>query len=365
MKLTSILGIFLVLMIPIALATVSDNVGKEDSTLVGGHLVITDVDVKVGSKSDKNLEDGDDISDEAAPGDRVEFIIEIGNNFTNEEDVEIEDITITITIEGIDDDDDLEEESNEFDLKDGKDEKKRIRFEIPLEVDEDTFDVLIEVEGDTDDNGSQEVTMELTIEIEKEDNEVRFLRNSLTPSEIKCSRTVQLSTAVINTGNDDEDEAELEVTNTDLGVNFREVFDLTDDPFDDDSKFRKTFTFSVPSEVPSGIYPIISKVTFDDGRDTESDIVDLVVGTCESLAPVEEEPEEEEPVVVVVQPPVTPTVPTGQVVAQPVSAPTLPTTEEKSFFQSSGFLIMLVVGEVLLVIIAIMVVVAVVRRRSH
>ena len=362
MKLTSILGIFLVLMIPIALATVGDNVGKEDSTLIGGHLIIVDVDVKVGSKSDRNLKDGDDISDEAAPGDTVTFIIEVANNFTNEDDVEIEDITITVTIEGIDDDDDLDEESREFDLKDGKDEKKRITFEIPLEVDEDTFDVLIEVEGDTDDNGSQEVTMELTIEIEKEDNEVRFLRNTLTPSEIKCSRTVQLSTAVINTGSSNEDDVELEISNVELGVSFREVFDLSDDPFDDDSKFRKTFTFSVPSDVPASIYPILSKVTFDDGKDSESDIVDLVVGTCETLAVEEEPEEEEEPVVVVVQPTV-PIVPTGQVVAQPVSAPTLP-SEEKSFFQTSGFLILLVVGEILLVIIAILIVVSVVRRRS-
>ena len=360
-KTLSLFGLFLVLlMVPVVMG-IGTNVGKEDSTFIGGHLIITDVDVRVGSKSDKNLVDGDDIDDEAAPGDTVVFSIEVANNFTNEEDVKIEDITITVTIEGIDDDDDLEEESREFDLKDGKDEKKKITFEIPLEVDEDTFDVLIEIEGDTDDNGSQEVTMELTIEVEKEDNEVRFLRNSLTPSEIKCGRTVQLSTAVINTGSGDEDDVSLEITNTELSISFRETFDLSDDPFDDDSKFRKTFTFTIPQDVAPGIYPILSKVTFDDGKDTETETAELIVAQCEIF----EEEEEEEEEVVVVQPPVTQPTDLDVVTAGIVSAPTLPVTEEKSLFQSTGFLAVLIAGEVLLLIIAVLIIIAVVRRRRE
>ena len=77
----------------------------------------------------------------------------------------------------------------------------------------------------------------------------------------------------------------------------------------------------------------------------------------------EEEVEEEEEEVVVLQP-TQPTAPTGGLVVQPVvTAPILPTTEEKSLFQSTGFLSALVVGEVLLIIIAIFIVVAVVRKK--
>ncbi|MBI2135419.1 hypothetical protein HYU09_05495 [Candidatus Woesearchaeota archaeon] len=358
--LSIIIGLILaVFLVPTVLAQ-EENVGV---CVTGCKLFITDVDVKVGSKSDKNLKDGDSISDEAAPGDKVQFAIKVYNNFTDDEDVEIEDITITVTIEGIDDDDDLEEETSEFDLKADKDKKQTLEFEIPLEVDEDTFSVLIVVEGDSD-NGSQEVEMTLDLEVQKEDDEVRFLRNSVTPSEIQCSRTVQLSTSVINTGSSEQDDAELEVSNANLGVSFRDTFDLTDDPFDEDSKFSKTYTFTVADDVASGVYPITSKVTFEDGRSTESETVDLVVRSCDvESAPAEEEEDSGE--VVVVQPPVTqPTVPTGAGTAQPVTQPTLPATEEKSLFQSTGFLAALVAGEVLLVIIAIMIVVAVMRKRS-
>ena len=86
--LNMMIRLFLVLLIVPVVLGIGDNVGKEDSTFVGGHLIITDVDVKVGSKTDKNLVDGDDISDEAAPGDTVVFSIEVANNFTNEDDGE-------------------------------------------------------------------------------------------------------------------------------------------------------------------------------------------------------------------------------------------------------------------------------------
>ena len=343
------------LIVPIVMA-----INEDGKITEGSKLLITDVDVKVGGKNDNNLDFGDTIKREAKPGDIVKFTIEVKNNFTNAEDLEIEDIEVTITILDIDDGDDLDDDAKEFDLKDGKDKKIKIEFKIPLEVDEDTFEVLVEVEGDDENGTTHAVEFELELEIEKEDNEVRFLRNSLTPSEIKCGRTVQLSTAVINTGSSNEDDVSLEVTNTELGVSFRETFDLSDDPFDDDSKFRKTFTFTLPQDVVPGIYSLLSKVIFDDGSDTETETAELIVAQCEIFE--EDEAEEE---VVVVQPPVTPSTDLDVVTAGIVSAPTLPVTEEKSLFESTGFLALLIGGEVLLLIIAVLVIIAVVKRRRE
>src|SRR3989338_2467527 len=323
MKASVVIGLFLILlMVPIVLAqTEFGRVTK------GSKLLINDVDVKVGSKTHKNIDFGEKIKEEAKPGDNVQFKIQATNNFTDTEDLEIEDIEVTVTIEGIDDDDDLEEEGEIKDIKAEKDDDVTIDFTIPLEVDEGDFDVLIEIEGDDENGTAQAVEYELELEVQKEDNEVKFLRNAITPSEIKCGRTVQLSTGVINTGADDEDDVVLEVANTELGVSFRETFDLTNDAFDEDSKFRKTFTFSVPQEVAPGIYTINSKVTYNNGDDTKTETVDLVVAQCEiAKEPVEEEPKEEEKKeeVVVVQPPVTQqTIPTGQVTGELITTPTL------------------------------------------
>ena len=353
------IGLFLVLLIvPIVLGA------NEDGNVItgGGKLLITDVDVKVGSKTHKNMDFNEMIKEEAKPGDVVKFTIEATNNFTNDENLEIEDIVVTVTIEGIDDDDDLEEEGDIKDLKDGKNNDVTIEFTIPLEVDEGDYDVLIVVEGDDENNtvSGHEVQYELELEVQKEDNEVRFTRNSLSPSEIKCGRTVQLSIAVINTGADNEDDVVLEIVNSELGISLSETFDLSDDPFDDDSKFRKTFTLAIPEEIGAGIYSIPSTVTFNDGRDTETETAELLVDQCEIF---EEDEEEEEEEVVVVQPPVD-TTPLDVVTAGAVTTPSLPVTEEKSLFQSSGFLTALIAGEVLLVIVAILIVIAVVRKKE-
>ncbi|MFH0867687.1 MAG: hypothetical protein V1831_00060 [Candidatus Woesearchaeota archaeon] len=364
MKILSvIIGLFLVLaMVPMVLSA-----NENGNIISGGKLIITDMDVKVGSKTDKNMDFGDNIRYEAKPGDKVQFQIEFKNNFTNDEDLKIEDIGVTVTILDIDDGDDLEDDAKDFDLRPGRDEKITIEFEIPLEVDEDTYDVLIEAEGEDENGTTHEVQYELTLEVQKEDYEVLFTRNSLTPSEIKCGRTIQLLTAVINTGADDEDAVVLEVSNTELGVSFRDTFDLTNDPFDDDSKFTKTYTFTVPKEVLPGVYTIQSKVTFEDGDSTETATSDLVVAQCEIVAePVKEESKEEVKTgeVVVVQQP-TVTEPTNVITAGTVTAPTLPATEEESLFGTSGFLIALIAGEVLLLIVAILIIVAVVKRKGE
>ncbi len=361
MKASVMVGLVLILLIvPIVMAA------NEDGKVIkgGGKLLITDVDVKVGSKTHKNLDFGDKIKEEAKPGDTVQFKIQALNNFTDEQDLEIEDIQVTVTIESIDDDSELEEEGDIKDIKAEKDDDVTIDFTIPLEVDEGDYDVLIVVEGEDENKTDHEVQYELELEVQKEDNEVKFLKNTITPSEIKCGRTVQLSTAVINTGADDEDDVTLEVTNTELGVSFKETFDLSNDPFDEDSKFRKTFTMTKPQDVAPGIYTLQSVVTFNSGSDTETAAADLAVAQCEVLAEEEADEEEEDTGIVVIQPPVT-APKTDVITAGTVSAPTLPSTGEKSLFESSGFLVALVVGEVLLVLIAILLVTAVMRKKSQ
>ena len=358
MKILSVLfGLLILLMIPLVLGA------NEDGKIIkGGKLLITDVDVKVNGKSDKNLDFGDSIKHEAKPGDTIQFQIETKNNFTSDEDLEIEDIEITVTIQDIDDGDDLDNDAKEFDLKDGKDKKEKIEFKIPLAVDENSFDVLIEITGDDENGTRHEVQYELELEVEKKNNEVKFLRNSLTPSEITCGRTVQLSTAVINTGSNDEEGTTIEISNTDLGISFKETFDLSDDAFDDDSKFRKTFSFTVPQDITAGIYPIKSTVSFNEGTDTETQTAEMVVNTCEVFAQQQRAEQQEDVDVVVVQPQIVePEVP-GLITAGAVTAPSLP-TKEKSLLDNKAFLIILVIGEVLLVIVAILIVVAVSRKK--
>ena len=368
------IGVFLVLcMVPTVLGV--QNIGEIRE---GNNLIITEIRVDVDGEDtdlDSPADYGKTIGDEVKPGSNVEIRIEAMNNFT--ENMDIENIEIEIVIEDIDEGDDLEFDDEFDDLGDGDDDKVKINFDVPLKIDhDDQYKVTIDIKGEDENNTDHEVWFEFYLESKKERNEVMFTRNTLTPSEVKCGRTVCLSTGVINLGRDEEEDVVLEVSNAELGINVKKTFDLSEDPDDDDIEFKDTFTLTLPEDVEAGVYTLQSKVYYDEGGKVETETAELIVAECV----VEEEPEceydsdcrsdevceygecveEEEEEVVVVQPTVTTTVPT-EITGEVVTTPILPT--EESVFGTSGFLTALIVGEVLLLIIAILIIVAVFKKK--
>ncbi len=324
-------------------------------------LTFSDVDVKVGSRTSKNLENGETIDDEAEPGDSVEFRVEMQSNFTSEEDLDIEDIQVEVTIEDIDDGDELDEESNEFDLSPGRDKRVTLKFQVPIEVDEDTFDVLIHAEG-RDENGTKHLAdMRLKLDVDKESHLLKITRKSLSPEEVSCNRkNVQLATTFINIGSEDEDEVTFQVLSPDLGVDFKEsVEDLEAEPNEDSSRFSKIFTFNVPNNVEAGSYPITIRALYDDDRKKTEDTVTLTINDCATAKPkpAEEEAEEEEEVEVVSPP---------SVVEKPpvVVVPPGTTVTEESFFKSNAFVVGVIIAEIIVVILGIILIVALFARRD-
>ena len=328
-------------------------------------LEFSDVDVKVGSKTSKNLEDGDTIDDEAEPGDNVEFRIEVKNNFTDQEDLEIEDITVEVTIEGIDDGDDFDEESQDFDLGPGDDKRVTLKFEVPLEVEEDTFDVEIRAEGE-DENGTDHVAvMRLKLEVEKESHMLEITRATISPADISCNRrNVQGSLAVVNIGNEDAEDVTVHILNSDLDIDItEEVDELTAEPNEDESKFSNVFTFNVPNDADAGSYPIIFRALYDDSRKKAEESVTLTVSDCATAKAAAKgttgTKEEGEDVTVI-----TPTTgKTTTAVVQP-NAPAGTTVTQESFLKSNAFVTGIIIAEVVAVIVGIVLVISLFRRRG-
>ena len=329
-------------------------------------LEFSDVDVKVGSKTSKNLKNGETIDDEAEPGDTLEFRVEVKNNFTDAEKLEINDIIVEVTIEEIDDGDDFEEESNEFDLDHGDDKKVTLRFQVPLEVEEDTFDVIIKAEGDDENNTDQRIEMKLKLEVDKESHLLKITRAALSPAEASCNRkNVQFGTTVINIGNEDEEDVTVQVVNSDLGIDLKdEVEELTAEPNEDESRFLKTYSFNVPNDAESGSYPIILRTLYDDGRKKAEEAAVLTVNDC-LTAKQEEASEETEEEVEVITPKTSSTSATGKTTANVVptnQAGTIVTQE--SFFKSNAFIAGIIIAEVVAVIVGIVLVVSLFRRKG-
>ncbi len=325
----------------------------------GSKLNFSDVDVKVGSRTSKNLDDGERIDDEAEPGDAVEFRVEVQNSFTNEEDLDIEDIRVDITIESIDDGDDLDEESTDFDLSAGRDKRVTLKFEVPIEVEEDEFDVLIEAEGEDENGTEHRAVMRLKLEVDKESHLLKITKKSLNPAEVACNRkNVQVATTVINIGNEDEENVKFEVASPDLGVDFKEeVGELEAEPNEDSSRFSKTFTFNVPNDVEAGSYPVTLRVLYDDDRKKTEETLTLTVNDCETAKKeVKETVKEEEEVEVVTPPPV--------VVQPPVTVPPDTTVTEESFFKSNAFVVGVIIAEIIVVVLGIILLVVLFARRD-
>ena len=150
-----------ILIIPMVMA-----INEDGNIISGGNLLITDVDVKVDFNSDKNLDYGDEINKEAHPDSIVKFLIKLKNNYSISE---MKDVELTVTLQDIDDGDDLDEEIEEYDLDENEDKRFTLTFTIPSNVEEDTYSVLISSEGIQNATIHEvEYTLDLVVEFDEE-----------------------------------------------------------------------------------------------------------------------------------------------------------------------------------------------------
>ena len=327
-----------------------DSVADTVSVTVKQVMRIKDLDVKVGSETDKNIQDEPDgyrIRQEAKPEDTVKFDIEVESlldDDISEEDMDLEDVFITITIYDIDDGEELEEESDEFDIKPGKDESESLEFEVPLKVDEGDYDVLIRIEGEDEKGVEHVIEKELLLEVEKDKHYIKIYRLNLNPTTVKCTRTATLNTEIMNLGRDDEEDVTLEIMSFELGINSVSSpdYDLSYDWDDDENVFAKTLTITLPDDFKAGTYPIVAKTYYDE-KLSETKTVELVVEECK---PVVEEPEEEEEIIDIEDI----EIPEDVEIAEPIEEEQLPFTSSSQFYTLLVIVIILVIGLIIFLV---------------
>lgn len=239
-------------------------------------LFISDVDVTVDGDKESDLKDGETIDKEAKPGSEVKISVEVSNGFTDAEDIDIEDVEIKVTIEDIDDGDDLEEEADSFDLEADKEDDGTVEFEIPLDVEEDTYDILIEVEGEDEKGVKHEDTIKLKLDVDKEKHQIRIASFDLSPKNVKCGETASVSATIDNTGAEDEERAAIEIESSALGLNFE---DLTMDIEEGDSESRTAYV-TIGNDVSPGSYPISITAAYDVDKITDREVTTLTVDEC-------------------------------------------------------------------------------------
>lgn len=261
---------------------------------------ISDLDVKVGSESETNLDNDTKIEKKAKPGDTVLFTVELENLFDNDDDeYEIEDVEIEIEIKDIDDKDDIKEDTDRFSISAGSKERKTLEFEIPNKVIDDFYDVTIKAKGDNKEtNEKYTIEWELKINVEKKSHDIVIKEVSLSPEKLICNNLIaNLDVELINQGNKEEDKVVLEIKNSDLNINERFTNIKLGKDYDKDATYKKDMQLNIDEELAvKGKYFLEVNVYFDTSKLDDQKVIELEVEGCEEDI-IEEEPEEE-PVVI-------------------------------------------------------------------
>ncbi|MEM3126508.1 MAG: hypothetical protein QW331_00360 [Candidatus Woesearchaeota archaeon] len=235
-------------------------------------LKIIDIRAKVEGASDNNLKDGDTIQDEATTGDTVEFVVEIENQYSASENIDIKDVDVEVTIEDIDDGRDMNEEERNIDIRADDSETLTFTFELPedpKDLDEGDYDVVITAEGKDEKGIIQSDKATLTLEVKKEEDDLRINLFVINPNPLSCDRNLIATVTVTNFGSNDQDDTLVTIGSSELNLEQSYVVDLNEEERD-----SRSFSFAIPQGIAVKAYPFTASVYYDGGRVGKTDLGD-------------------------------------------------------------------------------------------
>jgi len=340
------------------------------------------VDAKVdGKSSGTDLSDQDEITRDANPESSVKLTVNVENLYDSDtQNYDLEDVALTVTVIGIEDqgDDDIELDGEISRIRPERTSKESFTINVPLLVDEGSYDITID--ADFDDNNPNatidSASMTLTLNVEKEKHNVIISRAELSKNNLGCSLQTTLNTQIMNLGQEEEEEAVLEIASEELKINVKDTVDLTEDPFDDENVYSKNVAINAKDLKP-GTYPITIRAYRNTDNLEATKNVELVVAECVEEP---EEPKDKEPEITVA------VCGNGKVEAgeecddsnkangdgcsslcdieTPVSPVTpLPLETGENFWEKYGTTVMIIVGE-LVFLLVILVIIAVALRKK-
>ncbi len=266
--------------------------GDHDGTMkLSGTGISKEFSFTVNVRDILQISDLDISDDDIKVGEKFDIDVEV-ENIAGEIDLEDVEIKVYLVHDGSrledDDGDDIEDESERFDLDAEDYHTVTFDFKLPYHLsDGDKVKVHIEATGENAEDSSEEykvVDESLEITAEKEDHELEFYRVKFDADTLSCSRSTYLRVGVRNIGDNDEDDVELAVENAELGISKHEIFDLSNDPDDDEFEEEKSFLLNL-EDAPTGTYEMRITVYYDDDDEKEVTTATLEVKDCVTTTP--------------------------------------------------------------------------------
>mgnify|MGYP001572948970 CR=1 FL=1 len=234
-----------------------------------GWLRVTDFDV--------------DPDDEFGPGETIEITnVEV----TNDGDADVDDVIVEAILYNIDRDEVVARAESNSENVDEDDSVDFDDFELEVPIDssdldeEDNYILYLQAfeDGNTDENCNYDSVDGM--EFQRDDNDVRIIKASVTPSAVMCNANANFVVEVRNVGNDDDDRVYIQLKEQELGLDYQSDF-FSLDQFDDrNDAATVTYTYKIPSNAEEKAYNVEAIVVFDGGRETDSEFITLTVRDC-------------------------------------------------------------------------------------
>src|SRR3989344_2424657 len=288
-------------------------------------LAISDVKVYVDGKKESDAdESGGDI--QARPSSKIEIEVEIENLGQTQ----VEDVKGEIIIKDIDGGSNKKEPLSFNDLEDGEDDKDTATFTIPLILEDDSYDIEMEISGKI--NGvKQTIKVSYDLDLEKEEHDITFTAKELQKDSVCQGEENFLKLTAVNSGEKNE-EVLLSIKNQELSLAFEEKIILMQGD-EKDSVYQTEFSFKTPNANP-GNYSL--KINAAYSKNT-TDEVTFEIKDCN-------------------QPRGFTSILTGKTILNTNSQPS--TTSSKQFALPQNTIVMVLIVAIVLFIIAIIVIIS-------
>jgi len=197
----------------------------------------------------------------------------------NDYNYDVEDVTVTVdmTVDG----DDLTEESDYFDVDTDDTQDGTVTIDLSNEiVDQESYDLKITVEGKGTNGVKQKTTQTVTVYVDRASHKIDVKEVTLSPTELQCSRTATLKVTIENVGKSNEDDVEIKVSNTALGLDQTKA-NLKLDKFSGDKpEFKGLFPLDL-EKAKAGSYTVQVEV-LRDGTVDDTETISLNLKDCAS-----------------------------------------------------------------------------------
>jgi len=243
-----------------------ENPPQEDFSKVCG-LSISGITAYVDGSKKSGINDGDKIS--VRPGSQVQIEVKGENSF---DDLKVEDASATVILEGIEDGDNIEVESEKASIRAGSEKTFKVSFQVPLTAEEGSYDLKIGISGDGSNGWEYKDEALLKLDLKKNSHKLIITSFTLSSNQSCTSEFVNAFFRIANIGRNQED-AKISIVD---GQNVLAVVENVRIPAEDgiNSIYSGGTTLKLEN-LTAGVHTLNLLVTYSGANDSEDAILEV------------------------------------------------------------------------------------------